>query len=107
MPPPQLHEVLASVCRGRVAYVEVPKEQRRNFADTDGKIALDVLRHFLGARPANPERFPLTEQAFQAVARRIGYIVGQKRCRAMIRRLRGHAIVGCGPLQAAVSGFGD
>jgi hypothetical protein len=40
-----------------------------------------------------PERFPLTEQAFQAVARKLGYVVGQKRCRAMVRRLRDARVV--------------
>jgi hypothetical protein len=37
--------------------------------------------------PMTPERFPLTEQAFQAVARRLGYVVGQKRCRRMIAHI--------------------
>jgi hypothetical protein len=46
----------------------------------------DVLRHLLGARPKVPARFPLTEQAFQAIARRLGYVVGQKRCRRMVTR---------------------
>jgi hypothetical protein len=41
-----------------------------------------------------PERFPLTEQAFQAVARRLGYLVGQKRCRRMVERLRVTAVIG-------------
>lgn len=41
-----------------------------------------------------PERFPLTEQAVQAVARRLGYVVGQKRCRRMVARLIGTGVVG-------------
>jgi hypothetical protein len=57
-------------------------------------VALDVLNHLLGARPMVPERFPLTEQAFQAVARKLGYRVGQKRCRTMIRRLLGAGVIG-------------
>jgi len=44
-----------------------------------------------------PERFPLTEQAFQAVARRLGYVVGQKRCRRMVKRMVSLGVVGpCG-----------
>ena len=57
--------------------------------DTDGKIALYVLRHLLGARPMSPDRFPPTEGAFLAVARRLGYVVGQKRSRRMAARLLG------------------
>jgi hypothetical protein len=70
------------------------REQKRALRDPDGRIALDVLRHFLGARPMVPERFPLTEQAFQAVARRLGYVVGQKRCRRMIARLLAAGVIG-------------
>ena len=86
--PPRRDDVLANVCRGRVAYICLTREQKRALRDPEGKIALDVLRHLLGARPMTPERFPLTEQAFQAVARRLGYVVGQKRCRRMVKRLR-------------------
>jgi hypothetical protein len=32
-------------------------------------------------------RFPLSEHAFQAIARKLGYEVGQKRARALTRRL--------------------
>jgi hypothetical protein len=74
---PQLESVLANVCRGRVAYVALTPEQNRMLRDPDGRIALDVLRHLLGARPLTPERFPLTEQAFQSVARRLGYVVAR------------------------------
>jgi hypothetical protein len=95
--PPNLEAVLANVCRGRVAYVVLTREQRRALSDPEGRIALDVLRHLLGARPLVPESFPLTEQAFQAVARRLGYEIGQKRCRLMIRRLLASAVIGpCG-----------
>jgi hypothetical protein len=92
-PAPHLQDVLASVRRGRVAYVVLTREQKRALRDPEGKIALDVLRHLLGARPMTPERFPLTEQAFQAVARKIGYGVGQKRCRRMVRRLLATSVV--------------
>jgi hypothetical protein len=50
-----------------------------------------VLRHLLGARPDRLERFPLTEGAFQAVAGRLGYAVGQNRCRGWLRGSRRRA----------------
>lgn len=56
-------------------------------------MALDVLRHLLGARPMTPERFPLTEQAFQAVARKLGYVVGQKRSRRMVGLLTATGVI--------------
>jgi len=62
--------VLANV--RRVAYVCLAPEQKRALRNPRGQIALDVLRRLLGARPLTPERFPLTEQAFQAVALRLG-----------------------------------
>jgi hypothetical protein len=83
-----LLEVLAEVRRGRVAYLCLTPEQKRQFRDLDGKLALDVLRHLLGARADQRERFPLTEGAFQAVARKLGHQIGQKRSRLLIRRLR-------------------
>jgi hypothetical protein len=48
-----------------------------------------VLRHLLGARAErrDPERFPLTEAAFQAVARKLGHNVGQKKSRHLTARL--------------------
>ena len=42
----------------------------------------------------NPERFPLTEGAFQAVARRLSYLVAQKRSRLMVARLVASGVVG-------------
>ena len=84
---PTLADVLGNVRRGRVAPVMTTRDQRWALGDADGRIALDILRHLLGARAATPERFPLTEHAFQSVARRLGYAVGQKRCRSMIGRL--------------------
>jgi hypothetical protein len=88
-----LEQVLGDVRRGRVAYLVLTPEQKRAFRDLDGATALDVLRHLLGARPMVPERFPLTEGAFQAVAHRLGYVVGGKRCRTMITRLRSAGVV--------------
>jgi hypothetical protein len=82
-----LLEVLANVRRGRVAYLSLTRDQRRQFYDPDGKLALDVLRHLLGARTDRQERFPLTEGAFLAVARRLGHEIGQKRSRRLIKRL--------------------
>ena len=62
-----LLDVLADVRRGRVAYLYLTPEQKRRLRDQDGQLALDVLRHLLGARAdrRDPERFPLTEGAFQ------------------------------------------
>jgi hypothetical protein len=92
-PGPTLESLLANVRRGQVAYLVLTPEQKRALRNPGGRVALDVLRHLLGARPATPERFPLTEQVFQAVARKLGYLVGQKRCRTMIRRLRETRVV--------------
>jgi hypothetical protein len=110
--PPRLQDVLASVRRGRVAYICLTPEQKRALQDPEGRIALDVLRHLLGARPLTPERFPLAEQAVQAVARKLGYAVGQKHCRRMVKRLLAAGVVGpCGQYRqpyrnsAARSGF--
>jgi hypothetical protein len=93
---PSLGAVLANVARGRVAYLVLTPEQKRALRDRDGQIALDVYRHLLGARDAigAPERHPLTEGAFQAVALRLGYVIGQKRCRVLIRRLRAEQVAG-------------
>ncbi len=85
--PPHLQNVLASVVRGRVARLCLTPAQAKSLRDPEGRIALDVLRHLLGARPLVPEHFPLTEQAFQAVANKLGYVVGQKRCRRMVKSL--------------------
>jgi hypothetical protein len=110
--PPRIGDVLAGVVTGRVACVCLTPEQKRALRDPDGRIAVDVLRHLLGARPLTPERFPLTEQAFQGVARRLGYVLGQKRCRRMVKRLLASSvIVRCGHYRqpyrssAARSGF--
>jgi hypothetical protein len=46
-----MQDVLANVCRGRVAYVCLTPYQKATFRDPDGRVALDVLRHLLGARP--------------------------------------------------------
>jgi hypothetical protein len=91
---PQLENVLTNVRPGRVVSLVLTREQKRALRDPEGQIALDVLRHLLGARPTVPERFPLTEGAFQAVARRRGYVVGQKRCRRMVARLLAEGVIG-------------
>jgi hypothetical protein len=90
---PTLTDVLAAVRRGNVAYIVTTCEQRRALSDPDGRIALDVLRHFLGARPPNPEKFPLTEGTAQAVARKLGYVIGQKHARALVRRLAAARVI--------------
>jgi hypothetical protein len=95
--PPPLEQLLANVVRGRVAYLCLTPAQKRQFYDRDGKLALDVLRHLLGARADHRGRFPLTEGGFQAVARRLGHEVGQKRSRALVKRLRAAGVtVGAG-----------
>jgi hypothetical protein len=48
--PPLLQEVLAGVCRGCVVYLALTRAQKRALRDPEGQIALDVLRHLLGAR---------------------------------------------------------
>ena len=89
---PTLEQVLGDVRRGQVAYLALTTAQKRALKDRDGAIALDVLRHLLGARPATP-RIPLTEQAFQKVARRLGHKLGQKRCRRLIALLRAAGVL--------------
>jgi hypothetical protein len=100
------------VLRGRAAYICLTREQKRALRDPEGRIVLDVLRRLLGARPMTPERFPLTEQAFRAVASRLGYVLGQKRGRRMLRcSSTSGAVVRCGLYRqpyrnsAARSGF--
>ena len=90
-----LEAVLANVVRGRVAYLVLTPEQKRALRDRDGRLALDVLRHLFGARDAigAPERSPLVESAFQAVARKLGHEVGQKRPRLLIRRLHAAGVI--------------
>lgn len=85
---PNLADVLVAVTPGRVVHLALTPEQKRAFRDPDAQLALDVVRHLLGARPtAAPARFPLTGLTFQAVARKLGRRVGMKRSLALIRRL--------------------
>jgi hypothetical protein len=88
--------VLANVVPGRVVRLELSRERKKAHRDRDGQIALDVLRHLLGAREAlnAPTRFPLTEETFCAVARKLGTPVGQKRARRLRRRLVDENVVG-------------
>jgi hypothetical protein len=88
---PPLEQVLANVVPGRGQRLRLSERQRRELDDRDGRIALQVLRALVRARKAtrNPratELFPLTEDAFQAIARRLGHQVGDKRARAIIKR---------------------
>ena len=89
MTAPTLEAVLAAFLPGRAVPLELPREQKRELRDAEGQLALQVLRHLLGAREAvgAPERFPLTEGTIYAFARKLGHQVGQKRCRALRRRL--------------------
>lgn len=90
---PHLEDVLAAFVRGRVARLRLDDDQKRAFRDRDGQLALEVLRHFLGARhvsvdpSASPEPFPLTEHCFAADARALGRPTGIKKCRTMLHRL--------------------
>ena len=96
---PTFYDVLGSVRRGRVVYLCLSPEQKRLLRDQDGQMALDVLRHLLGARTErrDPERFPLTEAAVQAVAQKINHHVGQKKSRRLVARLlEAGVVVGAG-----------
>ena len=95
MSAPTLEAVLAAFRPGRVARLELTRVQKLALRDADGKIALDVLRHLLGARQAvdAPERFPLTERAIQAFTRKLGHRIGQKRCRGLRHRLEAAGVI--------------
>lgn len=77
---PDLQAVLAHVVPGRVAYLALTREQKRALRDKKGQLALDTLRHLLGARDAAfenaPEKIPVVELAFQAVARKRAHEIG-------------------------------
>jgi hypothetical protein len=88
---PPLEQVLANVVPGRDQRLRLSEKQRRELGDRDGRIALQVLRALLRARKTTRSRrvteaFPLTEDAFQAIARRLGHQIGDKRARAIITR---------------------
>jgi hypothetical protein len=88
--PVTVEDVLAAVVPGRVTRLDLTAKQKRAFRDRDGRIGLDVLRHLDGSRVSlgcQSGRFSLEEDAFQAVARRLGHNISDKRCRAVIRRL--------------------
>jgi len=95
MAAPTLEAVLAAFRPGRVVRLELSREQKRQLRDREGQIALDVLRHLLGARAAvdAPERFPLTERAIQTFTRKLGHGIGQKRCRGLRRRLEAADVI--------------
>ena len=104
---PPLEQVLANVVPGRGRRLRLSGKQRRGLDDRDGRIALKVIRALVRAREATGHRvcettyspgnnrpfylgrnrpFPLTEDAFQAIAARLGHRVGDKRARAIIKR---------------------
>jgi hypothetical protein len=47
---PNLADVLAAIRLGSVIRLSLSDEQKRAFRDTDGQIALTVVRHLLAAR---------------------------------------------------------
>jgi hypothetical protein len=86
---PPLAQVLANVVPGRGQWLRLTESQRRPLGDRDGRIALRVIRALNRATDTTCRQstaFPLTEGAFQAIARRLGLSIGQKRARAIIKR---------------------
>jgi len=85
-PPPE--QVLANVVPGRGQRLRLSEKQRQALNDRDGRIARQVLRALFRARKGlpHPELSPLTEDALQAIARRLGLSIGDKRARAIIKR---------------------
>jgi hypothetical protein len=83
-----LEQVLANIVPGRGQRLRLNEKQRRGLKDRDGRIALQVLRALLRARRATGQAatFPLTEDALQAIAAKLGHKVGDKRARAIIKR---------------------
>lgn len=83
-----LTDVLREARPGRVRRIPTTREQRRRLGP-EGLRALDVARHLLGARDALGARgrFPLTEHAAQALARKLGTPIGQKRARSVPKLL--------------------
>src|SRR4051794_3202488 len=80
---PDLSSVLSHVVPpGRNVRLHYSREQRLELSDQDGLLACKVLRALLKARHAAvtprqpPAAFPLTEDAFQAVALKLGYAIG-------------------------------
>jgi hypothetical protein len=96
---PNLEDVLAAIVRGRVARLRLDDAQKHALRDRDGQLALDVVRHLLGARHASvhpgepPAPFPLTEHCFAAVARALGRPAGIKRSRVLLRRLLAEGVL--------------
>ena len=88
---PPLEQVLANVVPGRAQRLRLSERQRRELDDRDGRMALQVLRALVRARAViqmdkRSKPFPLTEDAFQAIARRLDHQVGDKRARTIIKR---------------------
>jgi hypothetical protein len=83
-----LELVLANVVAGRGRRLRLNEKQRRELQDRDGRIALQVLRALLRARRAAGQAatFPLTEDALQAIAAKLGHKIGDKRARAIVKR---------------------
>jgi hypothetical protein len=84
--------VLEEVSPGRIIAVDTTNAGPTELRDTNGRLAMLILEHFLGARTRVVTRnawesFPLTEDTIQAVALRLGHRIGTKKCRALRRQL--------------------
>jgi hypothetical protein len=75
---PLLDDVLANVTPGRSHRLHLSAEQKRALSDRDGRLARQALCALLRAReravaPRPPrDEFPLTEDALQAIAHKLG-----------------------------------
>jgi hypothetical protein len=68
-------------------------EQKEKLGDRDGRLARQLLRALRRARERAvaprqpPDEFPLTEDALQAIAHKLGQTLADKRARRIIHRL--------------------
>jgi hypothetical protein len=96
---PDLYSVLAEVLPGRIVRLSLTDCQKRSLRDPDGRLALDVVRHLLGARrvsvaPSKPKNgFPLTGETFRSVAAKLGRRLTLKRCYLLINRLKKAGVI--------------
>ena len=89
---PLLDEVARNIAPGRQARLNLTAAQRTALADPDGRLALAVYRHLIGARRVTPGapvyQMPFTPEAVRRVALRLGHgTVGRRHARALRDRL--------------------